>query len=110
MIDFDYTLTTVVLGGTLVGLLSGIFVVYAGWGGDGTTRNALGWALFDKTDPRRLLRRSSEPFLRSPKEHLFSDALVRFGGRWLLFYGYADERIERVELDVAALCRGQAKR
>jgi manganese/zinc/iron transport system permease protein len=29
VIDFDYTLTTVVLGGTLVGLLSGIFGVYA---------------------------------------------------------------------------------
>ncbi len=29
MIDFDYTLTTVVLGGALVGLLSGVFGVYA---------------------------------------------------------------------------------
>ncbi len=29
MIEFDYTLTTVILGGTLVGLLSGVFGVYA---------------------------------------------------------------------------------
>jgi beta-1,2-mannosidase len=62
-----------------------------------------GQALFDARNPIRLLARTEAPFLRptAPYEEsgqykagtTFVEALVRFRGRWLLYYGTADSRV-----------------
>lgn len=62
-----------------------------------------GEALFDARNPVRLLARTDAPFLRptAPYEKsgqytagtTFVEGLVRFGGRWLLYYGTADSRV-----------------
>ncbi len=62
-----------------------------------------GQALFDSSDPRRLLARSAEPFLRPTESYertgqytagtTFVEGLVRFRGRWFLYYGTADSRV-----------------
>jgi len=66
-----------------------------------------GFAIFDKKDPRKLLYRSDEPILR-PTEYwelygkvnavIFTNALVNFKGKWLLYYGGADKSIGVAEL------------
>ena len=65
------------------------------------------FALFDKEDPTKLLYRSDESFLR-PTEYwemygkvnavIFTNALVNFKGKWLLYYGGADKSIGVAEL------------
>lgn len=62
-----------------------------------------GQALFDARNPVKLLARSSEPFLRPSEPYeksgqyregtTFVEGLVRFRGRWLLYYGTADSRV-----------------
>jgi predicted GH43/DUF377 family glycosyl hydrolase len=62
-----------------------------------------GQALFDGHNPVRLLARTDAPFLRptAPYEKsgqykegtTFVEGLVRFRGRWLLYYGTADSRV-----------------
>jgi beta-1,2-mannosidase len=61
-----------------------------------------GQALFDAGDPAALVGRAIEPFLAVRTEHetagqvgnvCFVEGLVRFGGRWLLYYGMGDSRI-----------------
>lgn len=62
----------------------------------------VGWALFDRNDPERLIARSTEPIL-SPtapferfgfvKGTVFASGLVRFRDKWWLYYGCADNRI-----------------
>lgn len=66
-----------------------------------------GFAVFDKDDPIKLLYRSDEPILR-PTEYwemygkvnavVFTNALVNFKGKWLLYYGGADKSIGVAEL------------
>ena len=66
-----------------------------------------GFAIFDKEDPTKLLYRSDEPILR-PTEYwemygkvnavIFTNALVNFKGKWLLYYGGADKSIGVAEL------------
>jgi len=66
-----------------------------------------GFAVFDKDDPAKLLYRSDEPILR-PTEYwemygkvnavIFTNALVNFKGKWLLYYGGADKSIGVAEL------------
>jgi len=61
-----------------------------------------GFAIFDKEDPTKLLYRSDEPILQ-PTEYwemygkvnavIFTNALVNFKGKWLLYYGGADKSI-----------------
>ena len=61
-----------------------------------------GWALFDRTDPSRLIARCDEPFIAP--EYLyefygvadfvcFASGLVEFNGRHILYYGCADMRV-----------------
>ena len=88
----------------------GIVVIYngknGGRGGDpalpaGTYAD--GQALFDKDDPTKLLARPDAPFYRpeAPFERTgqyaagttFAEGLVRFGGRWFLYYGCADSYV-----------------
>ncbi|HEX4933954.1 MAG TPA: glycoside hydrolase family 130 protein [Gemmatimonadaceae bacterium] len=62
-----------------------------------------GQALFDATNPLRLLDRGTTPFLRPtepyektgqyPEGTTFVEGLVRFKGRWFLYYGTADSRV-----------------
>ena len=62
-----------------------------------------GQALFDARNPVRLLARTDVPFLRPTEPYeksgqykegtTFVEGLVRFKGRWLLYYGTADSRV-----------------
>ncbi len=62
-----------------------------------------GQALFDVNDPRKLLDRLPEPFIRPTEAYektgqykegtTFCEGLVPFNGRWLLYYGTADSRV-----------------
>jgi beta-1,2-mannosidase len=62
-----------------------------------------GQALFDARNPVRLLARTDVPFLRPSEPYeksgqykegtTFVEGLVRFKGRWLLYYGTADSRV-----------------
>jgi predicted GH43/DUF377 family glycosyl hydrolase len=61
-----------------------------------------GQALFDGHDPGALIGRSTEPFISVRTAHetngqvgnvCFVEGLVRFKGRWLLYYGMGDSRI-----------------
>ena len=62
-----------------------------------------GQALFDARNPVKLLDRTERPFLRPteayertgqyPEGTTFVEGLVRFDGRWLLYYGSADSRV-----------------
>ena len=64
---------------------------------------AAGQALFDAADPARLVGRLDEPFLRPEMPFecrgqydagtTFTEGLVRFNGRWLLYYGCADSLV-----------------
>lgn len=65
------------------------------------------FAVFDKDDPTKLLDRSDKPILR-PTEYwemygkvnavIFTNALVNFKGKWLLYYGGADKSIGVAEI------------
>jgi predicted GH43/DUF377 family glycosyl hydrolase len=62
-----------------------------------------GQALFDAHNPVKLLARTDVPFLRPSEPYeksgqykegtTFVEGLVRFRGRWLLYYGTADSRV-----------------
>ena len=62
-----------------------------------------GQALFDVSNPVKLLARTDKPFLRPTEAYersgqykegtTFVEGLVRFRGRWLLYYGTADSRV-----------------
>jgi beta-1,2-mannosidase len=61
-----------------------------------------GQALFDLKDPGALIARTTAPFLRVQTRHettgqvsnvCFIEGLVRFDGRWLLYYGMGDSLI-----------------
>lgn len=62
-----------------------------------------GQALFDARNPLKLLARTDAPFLRPTETYersgqykegtTFVEGLVRFKGRWLLYYGTADSRV-----------------
>ena len=62
-----------------------------------------GQALFDPSNPLKLLDRSPVPFIRPTEAYektgqyregtTFCEGLVPFDGRWLLYYGTADSRV-----------------
>jgi predicted GH43/DUF377 family glycosyl hydrolase len=62
-----------------------------------------GQALFDSTNPLKLLSRSAAPFIKPteayertgqyPEGTTFVEGLVPFHGRWYLYYGSADSRV-----------------
>ena len=62
-----------------------------------------GQALFDRRNPVKLVARTDTPFLRPSEPYersgqyregtTFVEGLVRFRGRWLLYYGTADSRV-----------------
>lgn len=78
----------------------GILLVYNG--ADDKLVYRIGWALFDRKDPTRVLARSDTPIFvpERPWETLgqvpnvvFVEGLVREGARWLFYYGAADTRV-----------------
>lgn len=88
----------------------GIVMLYnagnSGMHGDSTLPTRVytgGQALFDPTNPAKLLARSSKPFIRPTEPYertgqyvegtTFVEGLVPFRGRWLLYYGTADSRV-----------------
>ena len=79
----------------------GILLIYnaARWP---DTRYAVGAAVFDPSDPRRVLRRLDAPFLEPEEvseregqvnQVVFVEGLVYHAERWLLYYGAADSKI-----------------
>ena len=62
-----------------------------------------GQALFDARNPIKLIARSDEPFIKPTESYektgqykegtTFTEALIPFKGRWLLYYGTADSRV-----------------
>lgn len=62
-----------------------------------------GQALFDQTNPLKLIARTDEPFIRPTEPYertgqyvegtTFVQALVRARGKWFLYYGTADSRV-----------------
>ncbi len=71
-----------------------------------------GQALFDATNPVKLLDRSSDPFIEPTEPYektgqykegtTFCEGLALFGGRWFLYYGTADSRVGVAVWDPAA--------
>jgi predicted GH43/DUF377 family glycosyl hydrolase len=92
--------TVVEPGPAPVILPEGIFLIYNG--ADATNRYSTGWALFDKTDPTKVLARSERPIFSVEREWekvgqvpnvVFVEGLVREPGRWLFYYGGADKYV-----------------
>jgi len=83
-------------------MTAGIVVLYNA--GDSATRAySAGQALFDRTNPARLLARSDTAFIKPTEPYertgqysagtTFVEALVPFEGKWFLYYGTADSRV-----------------
>ena len=62
----------------------------------------IGWALFDRTDPTRVIARSDTPVFAPERDWeragqvpnvVFVEGLVREGRRWLFYYGGADKHV-----------------
>jgi len=87
----------------------GILLIYNGMNADSTGdfrypkgAYCAGQALFDKTDPSRLIQRLESPFLKPDKDYeitgqvnqvCFLEGMVPFNNRWFLYYGTADSKI-----------------
>lgn len=87
----------------------GIVLIYNGMNADegGDSRYArgaycAGQALFDKTDPSKLIGRLENPFMQPDKDYevngqvnqvCFLEGMVPFKDRWFLYYGTADSKI-----------------
>lgn len=78
----------------------GILLIYNGATDD--LIYTVGWALFDKNDPRKVLARSDKPIFGPEQEWekvgqvpnvTFVEGLVREKGRWLFYYGGADKYV-----------------
>lgn len=78
----------------------GILLVYNG--ADDKAVYAVGWVLFDKNDPTKVLARSEKPIFTVEREWeqkgqvpnvVFVEGMARDGDRWLFYYGGADKYI-----------------
>jgi len=85
-------------------LPEGIFLVYNG--ADDRLVYRTGWALFDRTDPTRVIARSDTPIFEPQRAWeqagqvpnvVFVEGLVREGRRWLFYYGGADKHVGAAE-------------
>src|SRR5229473_4073166 len=79
---------------------SGIVLIYNG--ADDNLIYRTGVAVFDRTDPRKLLSRTDEPIFAPEKEWekagqvpnvVFVEGMARQGSRWLFYYGGADKYV-----------------
>jgi len=81
---------------------AGILVLYNAGSVPSRTYSA-GQALFDARDPTRLIARSDSAFIKPTESYertgqytagtTFVEGLVKFHGRWYLYYGTADSRV-----------------
>ena len=78
----------------------GILLLYNG--ADDNLVYRVGWALFDRRDPTRLLARSDRPLFEPAEEWerngqvpnvVFAEGLVIEPARWLVYYGGADQHV-----------------
>ncbi len=85
-------------------LPEGILLLYNG--ADDELVYSVGWALFDKQDPRRVLARSDHPIFGPEKAWekagqvpnvVFVEGLIREGKKWRFYYGGADKYIGAAE-------------
>ena len=69
---------------------------------------SIGWALFDRNDPTRLIARCEEPLIVPDRLYefygiadfvCFASGLVEFKGKHILYYGCADMRISAAYAD-----------
>ncbi|MCH8070283.1 MAG: family 43 glycosylhydrolase, partial [Candidatus Marinimicrobia bacterium] len=86
--------------GVAVIIDEGIFMIYNGWGGDGTNRNQVGWAIFDKQDPSNLIARCDTPIVYLSYDHVFCEGLVEYKDQWYLYWGAADQWIEGAIINI----------
>jgi predicted GH43/DUF377 family glycosyl hydrolase len=86
----------------------GILLMYNG--ADDNLVYTTAWALFDKTNPARLLARAVQPFLRPAKEWqrvgqvpnvVFTEGMVQSGKPWWIYYGGADKYIGASRIQVS---------
>jgi predicted GH43/DUF377 family glycosyl hydrolase len=89
----------------------GIVLIYNG--ADDKLVYRTGVAVFDRSDPRKLIWRSSDPILAPEKEWekvgqvpnvVFVEGLVRQGERYLFYYGGADKNVGVAEAGGAVGC------
>jgi predicted GH43/DUF377 family glycosyl hydrolase len=78
----------------------GILLIYNG--ADDNLVYTTAWALFDKSDPGKLLARAEEPFLYPQADWqrvgqvpnvVFTEGMVKRGSDWWIYYGGADKYI-----------------
>ena len=78
----------------------GIWLIYNG--ADDKLVYRTGWALFDRTDPTKLLRRSGQPVFKPERSWervgqvpnvVFVEGMVRDARRYLFYYGGADRTV-----------------
>jgi predicted GH43/DUF377 family glycosyl hydrolase len=84
-------------------LMPGGIVVLYNAGDRATHAYSAGQALFDRTNPMRLLARSDSAFIKPTETYertgqyaqgtTFVEAIVPFKGKWFLYYGTADSRV-----------------
>ena len=86
---------------------SGILLIYNGK--NNNNKFSIGYCIFDKNNPLKLLARVEKPILE-PKEYwekfgkvnnvVFATSLINFKNKLLLFYGGADKAIGIAELNL----------
>ncbi len=85
----------------------GIVLIYNGADDKLVYRTAV--AIFDRTDPRKLLYRSDQPIFSPDKEWeevgqvpnvVFVEGMVRLGNRYLFYYGGADKYVGAAEAPI----------
>jgi predicted GH43/DUF377 family glycosyl hydrolase len=85
---------------------AGIVLVYNG--ADDKLVYRTGVAVFDRADPRKLISRTDEPVFAPEKEWekvgqvpnvVFVEGMVRWGGKFLFYYGGADKFVGVAEAD-----------
>lgn len=86
----------------------GIFLIYNG--ADDHLVYRTGIAIFDRNDPRKLIWRSSEPIFAPEKDWekvgqvphvVFVEGMVRWGDRYLFYYGGADQYVGVAEAPIS---------
>ena len=86
---------------------AGIVLVYNG--ADDKLVYRTGVAVFDRTDPRKLISRTEEPIFAPEKEWekvgqvpnvVFVEGMVKWGGKYLFYYGGADKSVGVAEAPV----------
>jgi predicted GH43/DUF377 family glycosyl hydrolase len=86
----------------------GILLIYNG--ADDNLVYTTAWALFDKSDPTRLLARAEKPFLRPETEWqrvgqvpnvVFTEGMLRKGNEWWIYYGGADKYIGASRISIS---------